>query len=377
MIKDSTHSASQNFVRYAVVGLGHIAQVAVLPAFKHARINSKLTALVTGDPVKAEKISKKYKVDQVCSYRNYERLLHSGDVDAVYIALPNHLHSDFVMPALKAGIHVLCEKPLALNLDDAEILRRTAHNENVKLMTAYRLHFEASNLRALDICRKGELGRLNYFSSNFSFVISDPSNIRMRRKTGGGPVWDIGIYCVNAVRNIFQEEPIEVFAFEARQNKRLFSEVEETVTVIMKFPMDRLATFTCSFGADTVSEYKVVGTRGSLHLESAYEYATARKLTITHDSKSRQIKYPKNDQFGPELVYFSDCIMENIQPEPSAVEAIADLRVILAIYDSLHSGKPVQLPPADLKRRRPNSDMRMVYPGIKEPESIRAKSPSS
>jgi len=364
-------------IRYAVVGLGHIAQVAVLPAFRHAHKNSVLAAIVTGDPIKAKKLSRKYEVNIACSYDDYGDLLYSGDIDAVYICLPNHLHFDYVMPAVRAGIHVLCEKPLTLSLDNAEMIRHSAHNSNVKVMTAYRLHFEPSNIRALELCRSGEIGSIKYFNSNFSFRIEDPNNIRLKHETGGGPVWDIGIYCINAVRNIFQCEPTDVVAFSTVQDEDLFSEVEETVAVAMKFPGDRVACFTCSFGADTVSEFRVVGDSGSIRLENAYDYATTRQLTMVHDMKSRTVKFKKNDQFAPELVYFSDCIINDEEPEPSALEGMADIRVILAIYESIRSGSVVHLPFADLKRKRPSREMKMNYPGISEPRSIRARSPSS
>ncbi len=364
-------------IRYAVVGLGHIAQIAMLPAFGHAKKNSELVAIVTGDPVKAKKISKQYRVPIVCGYEDYTRLLASGEIDAVYVSLPNHLHYDFVMAALSAGVHVLCEKPLSLNLDDADLMRRTAHHSNAKLMTAYRLHFEASNLKALELCRSGEIGKIKYFNSNFSFVIHDPNNIRVKSETGGGPVWDIGIYCINAVRNLFQSEPLEVFAFAANQGQELFNEVEESVSVTLRFPQERIASFICSFGADKVSEFKVVGSKGSVHLENVYEYASPRTLTVRHDENTRVYKYKKCDQFGPELVYFSNCILHDRIPEPSALEAMADVRVILAIYESMRSGLPVRLPEADLKQKRPNKKMRKVYPGIQAPKGIHVRSPSS
>jgi glucose-fructose oxidoreductase len=144
---------NQETVRYAVVGLGHIAQAAVLPAFKHAG-NSQLVALVSGDPTKRARLSKKYKIERTYSYEDYDLCLESGDIDAVYIALPNHLHAEFSIRAAEAGIHVLCEKPMAVTSEECE--RMIASAQRVRMMIAYRLHFEEANLRAVPLPRRAD-----------------------------------------------------------------------------------------------------------------------------------------------------------------------------------------------------------------------------
>src|ERR1700733_2710163 len=133
-------------VRYGVVGLGHLAQVAVLPAFRSAR-NSELVAIISGDAEKRRKLGKKYRLDHVYSYDEYDRAL--SVVDAVYIVLPNHLHREYAVRAANAGVHVLCEKPMAVNEDECEAMIEAASRNHVKLMIAYRLHFEKGNLEAV------------------------------------------------------------------------------------------------------------------------------------------------------------------------------------------------------------------------------------
>lgn len=363
-------------IRYGVVGLGHIAQVAVLPAFNHAKKNSVLTTFVTDDPYKAKKLGSKYNVQNIYHYNEFDDLLKDDVVDALYICLPNNLHASFASKALRAGIHVLCEKPLALTLYQAERMREAAIAGKTKLMTAYRLHFEASYLKALELCRSEKLGELRYFSSDFSFQIQDPNNIRLKQITGGGPVWDIGIYCINAVRNLFQAEPIEVFAFQAEGRSAKFSQVEEGASVVMRFPDDRTATFNCSFGASSASQYEIYGTKGSLRVENAYEYATSRTLTTKIDEKKHVHKYKKCDQFAPEILYFSDCVIHDRELEPSVIEGMADIRVILAIYQSLYKNKPIELRPAKVKKVRLSPKMRKFYPGISKPETLHVKGAS-
>ena len=140
-------------VRYAVVGLGHIAQAAILPAFAHAKRNSKLVAVVSGDRAKRREIARKYRLEAAYDYDEYEACL--ANVDAVYIALPNSQHAEYTIRAANAGVHVLCEKPLAVTADECEQMIEACAEARVKLMCAYRLHFEEINLRAMRLLAPG------------------------------------------------------------------------------------------------------------------------------------------------------------------------------------------------------------------------------
>src|SRR5262249_36658802 len=154
--------------RYAVVGLGYIAQIAVLPAFEHAKENSELVALVSGDSRKRKALSRKYKVQQAYSYDQYEECLTSGEVEAVYICLPNSMHRVYTEAAAEAGLHVLCEKPMAFEEAECRSMIESAERARVKLMIACRLHFEPGNLHAIDAVRSGKIGEPRIFRAAFS-----------------------------------------------------------------------------------------------------------------------------------------------------------------------------------------------------------------
>jgi predicted dehydrogenase len=357
-------------IRYAVVGLGHIAQVAVLPAFGNARRNSKLAALVSDDPVKREQLSQQYRVERTCSYEQYDELLKSGEVDAVYIALPNSLHAEYAVRAAQAGLHVLVEKPMAVTEEQCEHMARAARDAHVKLMVAYRLHFERANLEAIEVARSGRIGEPRLFNSTFTMHVV-PGNIRVKSALGGGTLYDIGIYCINAARGLFREEPIEVRAIAAGT----LGEVEESLSAVLRFPGERLASFTCSFGAADVSEYRIVGTKGDLALEPAYEYAMALQHRLTIDGERKERRFAKRDQFAPELLYFSDCVLKNHDPEPGADEGLADIRVIRALYRSAQTGQPVELPPYE-KRERPSLEQEIRRPPIDKPHTVHTQAPS-
>ena len=360
---------SRKKIRYAVVGLGHIAQVAVLPAFKNAP-NSELFALVSDDPQKLKQLGKKYGLEHVYSYRDYGRVL--SNIDAVYIALPNHLHREYAARAAAAGVHVLCEKPMAPTSHDCMAMIRAAQQNNVKLMIAYRLHFEAGNLSAIQLGQSGRLGDLRLFSSEFSQQVAD-NNVRVTESIsrGGGPLYDMGVYCINAARYLFGAHPLELSAISVRNHEPRFERVDEAVSVVMRFPGERIASFTCSFGAADVSQYTLVGSKGVLRSNPAYEYAEAIRYQLTIGGKTVRKNFPKRDQFAAELIYFSDCVLKNKEPEPSGYEGLADVQIVEGIYESIRTRRTVPIGPAPQKGR-PDVHQEIHRPAHGKPSVIHA-----
>lgn len=360
-------------VRYAVVGMGHIAQIAVLPAFQHARRNSELVALVSGDSEKKAALAGQYAVP-VYDYSEYDALVKSGTIEAVYIAVPNSKHHDFSVLAANAGVHVLCEKPLAVTEQECREMIEKARANRVFLMTAYRLHFEQANLTAIQKIRDGEIGEPRFFSSIFSLPVK-PGDIRVQEDLGGGSVYDLGIYCINAARYLFRAEPLEVSAFSAMHTDPRFSGVDEMTSAVMRFPENRLATFTSSLGAADTSEYVVAGTTGSLRLNPAYDYSGSLAMEIKQDGKTSRKSFAKRDQFAAELLYFSDCILRNEAPEPSGEEGLIDVAIIQAIYSAARTGSPVKLnlPP---KTARPDLTQEITQPPVSKADLVNVSSAS-
>lgn len=362
-------------IRYAVIGQGYISQVAVLPAFAHALKNTRLVALVSDDPVKLESLSATYGVERTAGYADYDALMASGEVDAVYIALPNHMHLDYTLRAARAGVHVLCEKPMAVTERECEKMIAECDRQRVKLMIAYRLHFERANLTAIETLKAGKIGAPRIFNALFTMQVADEDNIRLRQETGGGTLYDIGVYCINAARYLFGDEPTEVFAVTANNGEARFDQVEEMASAVMRFPGDRLATFSCSFGTARSSSYDVVGTKGLLRASPAFGYAEDLKHTLTVDSKTRERVFPQRDQFAAELLYFSDCILKDQQPEPSGREGLIDVAIVNALYRSAKTARVVKLP--DLRKdARPAMEQEVSRPAVRKPRLVRADSPS-
>lgn len=360
-------------IGYAVIGLGHITQQALLPGFRNASGNSRLVALVSGDADKREELGERYKVPTF-DYAELDECLDLPDVDAVYIGLPNDLHADYVVRCARKGVHVLCEKPMAMSSVECERMIAACSEADVKLMIAYRLHLERANLKAIQKIIDGRIGEPRYFSSVFSYQVAG-DNIRVDKERGGGPQWDIGVYCVNAARYLFRAEPTEVFAMSAsRSGDERFAETPEMHSVLMRFPDDRLAQFTCSFGAATTASWEVLGTEGKLRLENAYEYEGERLLKWEVEEEPRKKKFSPNDQFGPQLKYFSECITEDREPEMNGYEGLADVRIIEAIDQSVTERRPIRLEPFE-KRQRPSPEMAQNEQPVLTEDLVDAEAP--
>ncbi len=364
-------------VRFAVIGLGHIAQAAVLPAFRHARPHVALSALVSDDPAKLRRLGKRYGVKRLHSYDDAAALFASGEIDAVYIALPNNLHAAWTIRAARAGLHVLCEKPMAVTVRDCQRMIEAARENDVRLMIAYRLHFERANLEVAELVRRKRIGEARFFDSQFSMQVK-PGNIRVKREMGGGPLYDIGIYCMNAARYVFADEPTQVWATASNSGDKRFTEVPETVHAIMKFPNNRIANFICSFGAADRSRYEIVGTRGSVVVDPAYEYAEGLGYELTVDGKKTRKKFAKSDQFAPELVNFAQCVRSGREPVASGKEGLIDVAIIEAMQRSIASGKWVALDAEPKRGRRPSLRQELRKPAVpREPSLVNVESAHS
>lgn len=367
---------SKKKIRYAVVGLGYIAQRAILPAFRNAQKNSKLVALVSGDKEKLKKLGTKYKVEKCYLYSEFEDCLRRGEVDAIYVATPNFYHRNVMETAAKYGVHVLCEKPMAVTSEDCQSMMSVAEKNNILLMIAYRLHFEAANLTAIKLGQSKRIGEPRIFNSIFTMQVKDQNNIRLDDvEKGGGPLYDIGIYCINAARYLFKSEPLEVFAMSANSKDSRFKKVDEIISAIIKFPEGKVASFTISFGAFPSSDYDLIGNKGRIRLEKCYDFASSMRLKIYEDKKVLIKKYAKRDQFSPELIYFSDCIQKKKKPEPSAEEGLADIKIIEAMLLSLDLGTPITLDEIN-KKNHPNEQQKITRPYFSRPRLYNATAPS-
>ncbi len=359
-------------VRYAVVGAGWISQAAFMPGVAQTG-NSSMTAIVTGDPNKAEALGRRYGIERTYHYDAYRAALDSQGFDAIYLALPNDQHRQFAVPALEAGVHVLLEKPMATSEADCQAIRDAARASGAKLMIAYRLHFEPANLEAIRVEQSGRLGRVWLFASTFAQHVAG-SNHRANGGYWAGPVPDMGTYQINAARNLFRAEPVEVMAWGVKQPHLSYG-FEDTVSVTLRFPGNRLAQFTVSYGLNRVNEYRIIGDAGDLLVSPAYGFPGPLRHKLTIGQAATERSFAPGDQFGAETRYFSDCVLRDRDPEPDGEEGQLDVRVLAAVERALRTGEAQTLAPYH-RAKHPLPDQAIELPPITTPPLVNAYKPS-
>jgi len=330
------HAADDQKIGYAVIGLGRIAGHFMPGAL--LTTNSKITALVSGHRDKAERIAAQYGVpaSSIYNYEDFDRIAENKSVQAVYVALPNSMHAEYTIRAAKAGKHVLCEKPMATNVAECEQMIAACKAAGVKLMIAYRCHYEPTNLRAVKLIRDGALGQVQAIESSFGFNIQ-PGEWRLSKKlAGGGPLFDVGIYSLNACRYLTGEEPKDIAAFASViDHDGRFNEVEENVAWSMRFPSGIVASCTTTYGAPMEGYFRVHGSKGWLEVGSAFVY---EGLHLRGDLSGTVLDEPNPardpSHFQAEAEHFSHCIQNGLESTSPGEEGLRDLGYITQIYKS-------------------------------------------
>jgi predicted dehydrogenase len=327
---------AQHQTGYAVIGLGRIADHFMQAT--RATNNSKVTALVSGHRDKALRIAAQYGVPEssIYSYENFDSISSNKAVDAVYVALPNSMHAEFTIRAAKAGKHVLCEKPMATSVEDCERMMAACKNASVKLMIAYRCHYEPTHLKAVSLIRSGAIGQIEAIESSFGFPI-DPGEWRLNKKmAGGGPLVDVGIYCLNATRYLTGEEP-ESFAAYASVIDRdgRFTQVEENLSWTTKFPSGVVASCNTTYGALLLGYFKVHGSKGTIDCFPAFNYDGLHLHAEYADAIIDESNHSRDPyQFQAEADHFSHCIQNGVEPKTGGQEGLRDTKYIAEIYRS-------------------------------------------
>ena len=368
------NGAEPRNVRFAVVGLGHIAQVAVLPAFEHAE-GCELVAVVSGDADKRREISQTYGLRHAVDYDGYEDLLDTGEVDVVYIDTPNHLHAHIAEVAAEHGVHVLCEKPMAVTEEKCRRMIHAAEENDVHLMIAYRLHFDPCSMEVAARVRRGDIGTPRFFVASFGQNVR-AGDIRLDPiERGGGAAYDLGVYCVNAARYLFEAEPFGVTARSASSDDPRFDHCDETTSAILEFPGDRLASFTVSFGSADVQSYRIVGAEGEIRVEPAFSYDAQLTYALVVDGNVKERNtFPTGDQFAPELAHMAACVREDRRPEPDGREGLADIRTIRAIHRSAEAGERVRIDPVT-GQQHPRAAQAVHLPPVRPQRTVKVKGP--
>lgn len=331
--------SAQKKIGYCVIGLGRIADHHMRGIAQSS--SAAVTALVSGHRDKAEKLAAQYGVpkDSIYSYEDMDRIRENKNIDAVIVCLPNSMHAEYTTRSAKAGKHVLCEKPMAISVAECEQMIAACKAANVKLMIAYRLHYEPITLKTIKMIRDGAIGKIEAIDSANGFNIAPNEWRSTHALGGGGPLMDVGIYSLNATRYITGEDPVAFTAVATTpDHDGRFQGVEENLAWTMKFPSGAVASCTTTYGGSMPGYYKVFGTKGWLEVDQFGYQGVHLIASYKSDQGSGQKKIdetnpePDPAQFARQIDHFSGCIRENRSPGTPGEEGLKDMQHIQSIY---------------------------------------------
>ncbi len=317
----------------------NIARTALIPAFKRAG-NAEVYGIASCSG-KAAEAAEALQIPK--SYTSYEDMLNDPDIDAVYIPLPNSLHKQWTIEAARRGKHVLVEKPAALTSSETREMADFCRAKQVKFMEAFMYQFHPQHERVRQLIASGEIGEVKLMRASFSFYLgSRENNIRTNREQGGGSLYDVGCYAVHAIRNILQSEPAEV---DVKADIDPVYQVDMSAFGHMKMKNGVHAQFDCSFDMVERTEYEVIGTKGHIIVHRPFrpdKHGGEGLITIRTADGSREERV-SGDIYRAEVEHISQAILDDSEPSYTAENAIQNMKVIEACYESIHSGRPVAL----------------------------------
>jgi len=338
-------TVSEGTVRIAIVGVGGFARNRALPAVRDSDF-CEVTTLVTGSPTEVEPVAEEYGAERTLSYDAFRDGDASGAYDAAYISTPPAYHDEYAVAAAESGKHVLCEKPLAATLADAERMVDACADAGVVLMTAYRLRTEPAIRRMREAIRDGAIGDPVQIHAGFSSRLLDnagPDSWRLDPDVaGGGALMDLGVYPLNTSRFLLDADPVAVSA-ETQGSGAPFDRVEEHATLLLTFPDGVTASCTASFGGHHDSRLQVLGSEGQVIVHSPFGgHATEGVVLARGEARTSYAGRPV-DEVCEEFDYFADCVLGGGTCESDGEEGYADLRIIERAYEAAERGERVSI----------------------------------
>jgi predicted dehydrogenase len=340
------HPDTKNYdgppLRVAIMGLGSYG-TRVAEAMKDCK-RARLTGVVSGTPAKITNWQTKYNIpEKNCySYETFDSIKDNPDIDVIYVTTPNGLHHDNVIRAAKAGKHVICEKPMALNAKEGQEMVDACKKANVKLLVGYRMHFEPKTLEIIRMRKDGELGKILFFQGLSGFTIGDPTQWRLNKAlSGGGSMMDIGIYSINGARYMIGEEPVWVTAEETKTNPQKFKpEVDETIQFQLGFPSGAVASCLSTYNMNNLDRFFLNAEKGFAELQPATGYGPIKGRT-----NKGELTQPHITHQTVQMDEMAGIILDGKQPvvPVDGEEGVRDLKIIDAVYKAAGTGKRVEL----------------------------------
>ena len=329
-------------LRVAIVGLGSYG-TRVAEAMR-ACTKAKLVGVISGTPSKITDWQTRYSIPakNCYNYENFDNIKNNPDIDAVYVITPNGLHRDGVIRAAKAGKHVICEKPMAVNAKEGQEMVDACKAANVKLLVGYRMHFEPKTLEVIRMRKAGDFGKITFFQGLSGFIIGDPSQWRLNKQlSGGGSLMDIGIYSINGSRYMIGEDPIWVTAQETKTDTAKFKEgIDETIQFQFGFPSGATASCLSTYKMNNLDKFFLDGEKGFAEMWPSTGYGP-----IMGRTNRGELNQPVTVHQTVQMDEMADIIFKGKEPvvPVDGYEGLKDLKIIDAIYLAAKTGKKVDI----------------------------------
>ncbi|HSK87936.1 MAG TPA: Gfo/Idh/MocA family oxidoreductase, partial [Anaerolineales bacterium] len=267
-----------------------------------------------------------------------EALLADPEIDVVYNSLPNRFHAEWTIKAIEAGKHVLCEKPLALSVEEVDTIKSAARKHGRIVMEAFMYRHHPQTLKVQELAKNGSLGGLRLIRGSFTFVLSREGDVRLDPALGGGSIWDIGCYPISYARTIVGAEPLEVFGWQVTGP----TGIDDTFVGQMCFPNDIIAQFDSSFVIPFHSFMEIIGSEATLNIPRPFKPGTDEKIYLTRGDKTETLKIKGQELYLGEVEDMADAILLGREPRISLDDSRANVAVIRALLESARSGRSVK-----------------------------------
>ncbi|MEM8485204.1 MAG: Gfo/Idh/MocA family oxidoreductase [Bacteroidota bacterium] len=322
-------------LNWGILGTARINRSLIPPL--RLSFRNQLLAVASRDAGKAAAYAAERDIPR--SYGSYEALLADEDIQVIYIPLPNKLHAEWAIKAAQAGKHVLCEKPLALTVEEVDRMEKAAADAGTILMEAFMYRFHARTQQVKAMVDEGLIGDLHHIKGGFTFALNREGDVRWDNKLGGGSLWDVGCYPLNFARFITGQEPEKVFGHQVSGA----SGVDISFAAHLQFPGDITAQFDSGFRTQFRMYTEVAGSKGSIHLPMAFKPGLRSYIHLTRGNTKERIAVDGNMLYLDEVEEITNCVLEDRQPALSLAESRGNIAAIQALYDSASSGQVVTL----------------------------------
>jgi len=312
----------------------------VIPAIR-ASERAELVAVASRDLAQAQDYARRWDIPK--AHGSYQALLNDPEVDVIYNALPNNLHCEWTVKAAEAGKHILCEKPLALTVEEVDRMIEAARRNRVVLLEAFMYRYHPQTLKAQELVRQGAIGDLRLIRAVFSYTLDRPGDVRLDPALGGGSLWDVGCYPVSFARAIVGSDPVEVFGWQVLGD----SGVDMDFAGQMRFADGTLAQFDSSFQAVFRWGAEVIGSQGMLVLDNPWKPGAAREpvgIRLLRDGGEERVSVEGVNAYLCEVEAMADCILDGAQPILSLSDSRGNVATLNALYQSARMGRAVSLP---------------------------------